>query len=133
MTIYRLGANTEHLQLPYCEQDIFYQVVSSQHLEDYGLLEDTFLAATTEREKATTVVVKRGRTADIMREVVDPPYEHEYDIRALSSNMTWFQIRENYTEGGASDYEADFKDLYEGNAYEMDSDTSSDLSSMGRV
>lgn len=101
--IRRSTANSQPLRFSHGEQDAFEQAVASQDLEDYALLEDSFLATSSERNKATIVVAKRGRNADIMKEIIHTPYDQDFDLRALSSNMSWSEVRENFTEGGADE------------------------------
>ena len=100
VTIHRSTAISGHLHLSHGEQGAFEQTVAPEDLENYALLEDSFLADLRDNHKAILVVVKRGRNADIMEEILHPPYNQEFDLRALSSNMTWPEIQENFTEGG---------------------------------
>lgn len=106
VTIHRSTATSEHLQFSHGKHNAFEQTIAPQHVEDYALVEDSFLAAPSERLKATLVIAKRGRNADVTKEILRPPYDQEFDLRALSSNMSWSEVRENYTEGGSDEDES---------------------------
>jgi hypothetical protein len=90
------------------EREIFEQHVAPPHLEDFALAKDPFLTLPSEQCREVLVIAKRGREAVITEETSKSPYNEDYDIRALALNMTWSQIRENYTEGGDDDDENNF-------------------------
>jgi hypothetical protein len=74
-------------------RQIFEQNVSSlEDLENFGVTEDKELSAENEKGKELLVVVKRGRSANIV-ERDGPPYESEEDIRQWAHGMTWTEIR----------------------------------------
>jgi hypothetical protein len=74
-------------------RQIFEQKVSSlENLENFGVMEDEELLAETEKGKELLVIVKRGRSANIV-ERDGPPYESEEDIRQWAQGMTWAEIR----------------------------------------
>lgn len=103
VTMYRSPAIGEHLQFPYNQQDTFQQSVAAQSLGDYGLEEDSFLAASNERVKAALVVVKRGRNTNVTEDIRQPPYDQSSDLRALLTNSTWPEVRKNFTEAAADE------------------------------
>jgi hypothetical protein len=129
--IYRSKTSSPGSIVNHLEQETFEQVVAPQDLEEFGLAKDPVLTSSSEQYKEVLIVAKRGRDADITQEVSKLPYDQDYDIRALAQNMTWSQIRENYTEGGYDDDENTFGgsrllstavklDTYGCNAYEID-------------
>lgn len=103
VTIHRSTAFSEHSQFSRGERDAFEQSVTPKQLEDYALMEDSFLATSNERHKATLVIAKRGRNVNVMEEVCHPPYDQEFDLRALSATLLWSEVRKNFTEGGADE------------------------------
>ena len=138
MTIYRSRTNVPGSILEHHKRETFEQHVAPQLLEAFAMAEDPFLSLPTEQGKEVLVVAKRGRDAKIMEEVSKPPYNEDYDIRALALNMTWSQIRENYTEGGDDDDEEIYGgsraprrmgrlDIYGRNAYEINWADSKDI------
>ena len=130
--IYRSRASVPGSIVNTHEQDAFEQRVAPQDFNDFGLAKDPFLTLPNEQCKEVLVVVKRGRDANIMEESSKPPYDQRYDIRALGTDMSWFEIRENYTEGAGNDEDEYLfggwgrpsprarSDTYGCNAYELD-------------
>jgi tRNA nucleotidyltransferase (CCA-adding enzyme) len=74
-------------------RQIFEQKVSSlEDLKNFGVTNDKELLAEDEKGKELLVIVKRGRSANIV-ERDGPPYESEEDIRHWAHGMTWAEIR----------------------------------------
>jgi hypothetical protein len=91
-------------------RQIFEQKLSPlENLENFGLTEDNELLAENEKGKELLVILKRGRSANIV-ERDGPPYESEDDIRQWAHGMTWAEIRCQCTDfvGSSEDEEDDF-------------------------
>jgi hypothetical protein len=87
-------------------RQIFEQKVSPlENLEDFGVTEDTKLAGN-EKGKELLVIVKRGRSANIV-ERDGPPYESEEDIRQWAHGITWAEIRRQRIDFVESEDEED--------------------------
>lgn len=105
VTIYRSKIDKPGSIVNYLERETFQQSAALGDPGEFGAVKDPFLTLPCERDKEVLVVVTRGRHTDILREQSRPPYDPEYDIRALASGMTWSRIRKEYTEGYCSDDE----------------------------
>jgi hypothetical protein len=102
-------------------RQIFEQKLSSlENLENFGLTEDKDLLAGNEKGKELLVIVKRGRSANIV-ERDGPPYESEDDIRQWAHGMTWAEIRRQCIDFVGSDDVNDDPFIKRGQEHEFDS------------
>jgi hypothetical protein len=132
VVIYRSRTSIAGSIIKHHEREIFEQHVAPQLLENCAQAKDPLLTLPNEQCKEVLIVAKRGRHANIMEEVSQSPYGQDYDIRTMALNMTWPQIREDYTEGGGYDHSdgdvfgmrlprrMDKLDIYGNHAYEID-------------
>lgn len=104
VTIYRSMANEAGSIINHLKRETFRQSAALGDLGDFGAAKDPFLTLPCEKDKEVLVVVTRGKHVDISRDTSKPPYDQEYDMRALaSSDITWSDIQKNYTEGYCSE------------------------------
>ncbi|KAF2758725.1 hypothetical protein EJ05DRAFT_476039 [Pseudovirgaria hyperparasitica] len=103
-------------------RELYQSIVPPEEYTDFGEVEDTFLCKDDQDARAVLVVVKRGRNTNVVQENGEPPYDENYDLRALVTDEypTWTSIRSGYTEG-ASDY-----DEYNDYGYHDDDDDDDD-------